>query len=262
MYTGSEIGQGYAGDEDNGETSAWHLFAALGLYPLQMGSENLVLGSPQFTKATLHLEGAKDLVIKAPKNSNENIYVQGVTIDGKTWDKTYVSHKELADGGTIEFDMGSRPSRWGTSPSAVPPSLTTGSAPATPIADKSGPGKGTVSASGSDGERLVDNDSGTQTTVAGDGWVEYRFSGTRVPVSFYTLTNGADGGSPSGWVVKGFNDGTDWKVLDRRSGEEFAWQQATRPFKLESESRFNRIRIEFTGTSGEQITLSEVELLG
>ena len=174
MYTGSEIGQGYAGDEDNGETSAWYLFASLGLYPLQMGSENLVLGSPQFTKATLHLEGGKDLVIKAPKNSNENIYVQGVKIDGKRWDETYVSHKELADGGAIEFDMGSKPSRWGTSPSAVPPSLTTGSEPAAPIADRSGPGKGTVSASGNDGETLVDNDSGTQTTVAGDGWVEYR----------------------------------------------------------------------------------------
>ncbi|WP_328530059.1 GH92 family glycosyl hydrolase [Nocardioides sp. NBC_00368] len=262
MYTGSEIGQGYAGDEDNGETSAWHLFASLGLYPLQMGSENLVLGSPLFTEATLHLEGGKDLVIKAPDNSTENIYVQGVTIDGKAWDKTYVSHKELADGGTIEFDMGPRPSRWGTSPSAVPPSLTTGSEPARPIADKSGAGRGTVTASGNDGETLVDNDSGTQTTVAGDGWVEYRFSGTKVPVSFYTLTNGADGRSPRGWVVKGSNDGTDWKVLDRRSGEKFDWQQATRPFKLESESRFNRIRIEFTGPAAEPITLAEVELLG
>ena len=164
--------------------------------------------------------------------------------------------------GTIEFDMGPRPSRWGTSPSAVPPSLTTGSEPATPIADRSGAGKGTVSVSGSDGETLVDNDSGTQTTVAGDGWVEYRFSGSKVPVSFYTLTNGADGRSPSGWVVKGSNDGTDWKVLDRRSGEKFDWQQATRPFKLESESRFSRIRIEFTGSAAVPITLSEVELLG
>ncbi len=262
MYTGSEIGQGYGGDEDNGETSAWYLFSALGLYPLQMGSENLVIGSPLFTKATLHLEGGKDLVVKAPENSTENIYVQGVKIDGKKWDKTYVSHKELADGGTIEFDMGSSPSSWGTKRSAAPPSLTEGSKPATPIADRSGPGKGTILTSGSDGEILVDNDSGTETTVAGDGWVEYRLNKKRVPVSFYTLTNGVAGGSPTGWVVKGSMDGTSWKVLDERSGEKFDWQQATRPFKLGSEARYNRYRIEFTGSAGDRITLSELELLG
>ena len=56
MYVGSEIGQGYPGDEDNGESSAWWLFAALGFYPLQMGSEHLVIGSPLFSRATVHLQ--------------------------------------------------------------------------------------------------------------------------------------------------------------------------------------------------------------
>ena len=78
LYTGSEIGQGYHGDEDNGEQSAWYLFSSLGFYPLVMGSGEYAIGSPLFTKMTVHLEGGKDLVIKAPKNSAKNVYVQGL----------------------------------------------------------------------------------------------------------------------------------------------------------------------------------------
>ena len=67
LYTGSEIGQGYHGDEDNGEKSAWYLFCALGFYPLVMGSAEYAIGSPLFTKATVHLENGKQIVIKAPE---------------------------------------------------------------------------------------------------------------------------------------------------------------------------------------------------
>ena len=82
LYLGSEIGQGYAGDEDNGETSAWYLFSALGFYPLQVGSENYVIGSPLFKQATVHLENGRDLVVKAPNNSERNVYVQGLKLNG------------------------------------------------------------------------------------------------------------------------------------------------------------------------------------
>ena len=77
-WAGGGIGQGYAGDEDNGEMSAWYIFNALGFYPMQTGSTNLVLGSPLFTKATVKLEGGKSLVINAPENSTKNIYVQSL----------------------------------------------------------------------------------------------------------------------------------------------------------------------------------------
>ena len=82
LYLGSEIGQGYAGDEDNGETSAWYLFSALGFYPLQVGSPYYAIGSPLFTKATVHLENGKDIVVNAPENSARNVYVQGLKVDG------------------------------------------------------------------------------------------------------------------------------------------------------------------------------------
>ena len=113
LYLGSEIGQGYAGDEDNGETSAWYLFSALGFYPLQMGSPYYAIGSPLFKKATVHLGRGRDLVVRARNNSPRNVYVQGLRLNGRRYDRTYLRHEDIAHGGTLEFDMGPRPSRWG-----------------------------------------------------------------------------------------------------------------------------------------------------
>ena len=90
LYLGSEIGQGYAGDEDNGETSAWYIFSALGFYPLQVGSPYYAIGSPLFTKPTVHLENGHDLVVSAPNNSARNVYVQGLTVNGAPQDAAYI----------------------------------------------------------------------------------------------------------------------------------------------------------------------------
>ncbi|MGW4750384.1 glycoside hydrolase domain-containing protein, partial [Streptomyces sp. NPDC004290] len=120
LYTGSEIGQGYHGDEDNGEQSAWYVFSALGFYPLVMGGGEYAVGSPLFTKATVHLENGKDLVIKAPRNSTRNIYVQGLKVNGKAWTSTSLPHTLLAKGGVLEFDMGPRPSSWPLAPGRQP----------------------------------------------------------------------------------------------------------------------------------------------
>ena len=98
LYLGSEIGQGYPGDEDNGEMSAWYVFSALGFYPLVMGSPEYAIGSPLFTKATVHLENGRDLVVKAPDNSAKNVYVQGLKVNGKTWNSTALPHSLLAAG--------------------------------------------------------------------------------------------------------------------------------------------------------------------
>ena len=118
LYVGSEIGQGYGGDEDNGETSAWYLFSALGFYPLQVGSENYAVGSPLFKQATVHLGGGKDLVVRAPKNSDKNIYVQGLKLNGKAIDRAWLRHSEIAGGGDARvrhgpaaLEVGDRPGR-------------------------------------------------------------------------------------------------------------------------------------------------------
>src|SRR5688500_9973558 len=182
MYVGSEIGQGYPGDEDNGESSAWWIFAALGFYPLQMGSENLVIGSPLFTKATVHLKNGRKLVISAPGNSDANVYVDGVTVNGKAWNRTVIPHRLLSEGGHIEFTMSSTPGAWARDAASLPPSLTTGDAPPAPLADLTGPGRGsaTASAPGTKPGALFDNTSRTEAVFSGAApiSVAYTFDGT------------------------------------------------------------------------------------
>ncbi|TGD80778.1 GH92 family glycosyl hydrolase [Hymenobacter wooponensis] len=112
---------GYCGDEDNGQTSAWYVFSALGFYPVCPGTDQYVLGAPLFPKATLHLPSGKDIVLNASKNSSENRYVNQLTMNGKTYDKNYLSHEELLKGATLDFDMSATPNKSrGTKADAAP----------------------------------------------------------------------------------------------------------------------------------------------
>ncbi|MBW3130803.1 GH92 family glycosyl hydrolase [Hymenobacter profundi] len=115
---------GYCGDEDNGQTSAWYVFTALGFYPVCPGTDQYVLGAPLFPKATLHLPSGKDIVLNAPKNSDQNRYVNQLTMNGKVYDKNWLSHEELMKGATLDFDMTSTPNKTrGTSNAAAPFSM-------------------------------------------------------------------------------------------------------------------------------------------
>ncbi|GHV51325.1 alpha-1 2-mannosidase [Bacteroidia bacterium] len=100
---------GYCGDEDNGQTSAWYVFSALGFYPVCPGSNEYVMGAPLFKKATLLLEGGKEFVIQAPANSNENIYIQSASLNGKNYTKNFLKHADLTAGGELYFQMGEAP---------------------------------------------------------------------------------------------------------------------------------------------------------
>ena len=100
---------GYCGDEDNGQTSAWYVFSALGFYPVCPGTDQYVAGSPLFKRATLHLENGKKLVIDAPGNSAENIYINSATLNGKEYTKLYYRHADLLHGGTLHLDMSPTP---------------------------------------------------------------------------------------------------------------------------------------------------------
>ncbi|WP_107420009.1 GH92 family glycosyl hydrolase, partial [Streptomyces carpinensis] len=243
LYVGSEIGQGYHGDEDNGEQSAWYLFSSLGFYPLVMGSGDYAIGSPLFTKATVHLENGHDLVINAPKNSAKNIYVQGVRFNGKTWNSTNLPHSLLSKGGVLEFDMGPQPSKWGTDRDAAPVSITTGDKAPTPRADVL---KG-------DGA-LFDDTSSTDATVT---TVDLPVTDPAKAVQ-YTLTSSADRTkAPTGWTLQASDDGTHWQTVDKRSGESFTWDKQTRPFTIAQPGTYQKYRLVLDGAS----TLAEVELL-
>ncbi|MEO6070814.1 MAG: GH92 family glycosyl hydrolase [Chitinophagaceae bacterium] len=117
---------GYCGDEDNGQTSAWYLFSALGFYPVCPGTDQYVFGTPLFKKATITFDGGKKLVINAPNNSDRNNYVQSIIWNNKVWDKNWISHFDLLKGGTLNFNLNAIPNKTrGTTASSFPFSLTT-----------------------------------------------------------------------------------------------------------------------------------------
>ncbi|MCB7135086.1 GH92 family glycosyl hydrolase [Cellulosimicrobium marinum] len=270
LFTGSEIGQGYPGDEDNGEMSSWWLFSALGFYPLQVGSAEYAVGSPLFDKATVHLPDG-DLVVNAANNSVDNVYVQSLAVDGEAVTSTSLSQEDLSGGATLDFVMGPEPSDWGTGEDDAPPSLTEGDEAPEPVQDATTAGLGTTTVADGDASTgaaaLVDNTSGSRTTFAtSTPTVTWSGNGIRPTVGSYTLTSGASGtASPAAWTLEGSDDGETWTTLDERSGEEFHWALQTRPFTVAEPGAYAHYRVAVTatagGTSGAALSLAEVELL-
>ena len=115
---------GYCGDEDNGQTSAWYVFSALGFYPVCPTTDQYVLGAPLFPKATLHLPGGQDVVLNAPANSAENRYINRLTVNGQEYSRNWLSHRELVKGAVLNFDMAPQPNKArGTQPGDAPFSM-------------------------------------------------------------------------------------------------------------------------------------------
>ena len=102
---------GYCGDEDNGQTSAWYVFSAMGFYPVCPGSNQYVLGTPYFNKVTLHLENGNTMTIDAAGNSRSNRYIDSMTLNGKPYTKNYLTHGDIMKGGTIVCAMSAEPNR-------------------------------------------------------------------------------------------------------------------------------------------------------
>ena len=109
MYTPGP--DAYCGDEDNGQTSAWYVFSALGFYPVCPGTDEYIMGAPLFKKATIHLENGKDIVINAPENSDKNIYIDQMSVNGANYTKNFLSHKELMKGSVIDIKMSATPNK-------------------------------------------------------------------------------------------------------------------------------------------------------
>jgi predicted alpha-1,2-mannosidase len=250
-YLGSEIGQGYPGDEDNGEMSAWYIFGALGFYPLRMGSPEYSIGSPLFTRATIHLESGKDIVINAPSNDAGTVYVRSVHIDGTPHSSPFIPHAKLSGGAVLDFEMSTEPTGWGDG-------ATTATTPS-PLTDLTG----TATASdGTDTANLFDDTTRTQVTFrTAEPTVEYTVDGDPRPVSIYTLTSGGKRGDPRSWVLEGSDDGEQWHVLDTRRDEGFRWRRQTRPFALERPRAHSRYRLRITRGTGRRISLAQWELL-
>lgn len=121
---------GLCGMDDNGYLTGWYVFSALGFFPLDPASGNYVIGSPVFEKVTLHIQepggtGKGEFVIEAHNASDENIYIQSATLNGKPLNKTWFRHSDLVPGGQLVFEMGPAPNKkWAANPDAAPPSVT------------------------------------------------------------------------------------------------------------------------------------------
>ncbi|MDR1887374.1 MAG: GH92 family glycosyl hydrolase [Prevotellaceae bacterium] len=117
----SSAPDGYCGDEDNGQTSAWYVFSALGFYPVCPGSGEYVLGSPLFKNVTLNLHNGRKVNVKAPDNDKSKRYVSSMTVNGRNHTKNYITHETLTSGANIEYKMSESPNvKRGTDESDFP----------------------------------------------------------------------------------------------------------------------------------------------
>jgi predicted alpha-1,2-mannosidase len=102
---------GYCGDEDNGQTSAWYVFSSMGLYPVAPATPEYVIGAPLFKSITVNLENGNKIEISAPENSMENRYIRSIKMNGETYGKNYFTYDALQEGANIHFEMDKLPNK-------------------------------------------------------------------------------------------------------------------------------------------------------
>ncbi|WP_457565472.1 GH92 family glycosyl hydrolase [Caldithrix abyssi] len=119
LYTANP--DGLCGNEDCGQMSAWYIFSAMGFYPVCPGLKEYVFGSPVFDKVTIYLENGRQFTIKTENNGKDNLYIQSVKKDDLSYSKTYITHDDILNGGTLTFKMGDKPNKyWGVHKDDLP----------------------------------------------------------------------------------------------------------------------------------------------
>ena len=115
---------GIPGDDDGGATSSWYVLSAVGFYPVCPGSPVYEIGSPLFTRSTIHLGNGKTFQVIANHTSNRNKYIQSATLNGTPLNRPWFKHADIANGGTLILEMADKPNlQWGSSPADAPPSM-------------------------------------------------------------------------------------------------------------------------------------------
>lgn len=115
---------GLSGNDDAGQMSSWLVFSMVGFYPVCPGMPYYVIGSPSFEESVITLENGKKFTIKAKGASEKNIYIQSATLNGQPYDKSYILHKDIMNGGILSFVMGDTPNKeWASATGSLPPSL-------------------------------------------------------------------------------------------------------------------------------------------
>ncbi|MBE9402825.1 GH92 family glycosyl hydrolase [Brachybacterium sp. p3-SID1565] len=247
LFVGEQIGQGYPGDEDNGEMSAWWLLTALGLYPLQLASGRYHVVAPLFDRAEVRPLGGAAFTVVAEGQAPAHPYVTSLTVRGREHSVAAIEHAQLH--GELRFTLAADPGDWGE----VPPSPT----------PEGGHPEALVDLLETDPEDpLLDDDSRTERHWDTASCV---IDLPRLPgpgrARFLTLTSGAEeGGDPIAWRLEGSDDGSSWTLLDERSDQHFRWRRQTRPFEIASPQECTHHRIVVIAAEG-PLRLAQVELL-
>ena len=275
LFVGEQIGQGYPGDEDNGEMSAWYVLNALGLHPLRVGSPEWALGSPLYERAHVRPLGAEGFEVHARDWTPESVYVDSVALvtDGgrRTIGTSSIAHADLA-GATLEFTMADARPADGSRPGVGPaPSVTAPGEAPRPLVDvaravRIEDGPEDAQAGTAPLASLVDDTSTTvEHLVPSDGEtpgislvVDLREA---VSARFLTLTSGqARHRDPSAVTVSGRTADGTWVTLRPRSEVRFAWPRQTVPLLLEAHPPVSAVRLHLEGPA-EGIDLAELEVL-
>jgi len=256
-YVGAEIGQGYVGDEDNGEQSAWYTYSALGFYPTALATGQYTVGSPLFKKVTLHLETG-DVTITANNNSTENIYIASCTVNGEAWNKPYLTQEMFDNGANIVFEMTNQPTMWGTGTENLPYSLTPYGESVNYLTDTT---KNATVQSSRSVKALTDDTSDTSVTFGGTAEITFTYP-SAVKAQIITLTSGKSSNlaAISSYKLEASNGG-GWVTLDERSDISFEWTQYTRPFLIPEEKQGDYTQYRIT-INGANLIFSECEVIG
>ncbi|MDR1157653.1 MAG: glycoside hydrolase family 92 protein [Oscillospiraceae bacterium] len=295
-YSGEAIGYGYMGEEDNGAFASWYVWASLGLYPLDLGSGQLVISSPTFQKITITNDSGKKITINAPNNSFENLYIQSMKVNGEDYRKLYLEEDLLKQDLVIDYVMGPTPNE--TWFHEAPPSLTEGDGAPDILTDLTYEGiplqntaipanqSGAVvsvtniALTGNDSAYYLfddmssstGNNSGQQMTkttydakfTARSASVTY-YDPAAPKVEMYTLTSSNTANAdPKDWILSASNDGIEWIELDKRDDEIFNWRRYTRPFVIDEakQGNYKYYKLDIIDASGaENLMLAELEFL-
>ena len=239
LFRGSALGQGYPGDEDNGEMSAWYLFALSGLYPLQVGTSRYALSAPHVPLTRWRLPGG-DLVIRAYGDGD---VIQRVSVNGEDWQRSWIDHADLVGGCEIAVWLGTTPTGWASEVGDSAPSLTGWGERPRPWRDLSGTGtlSGTPSAPAL--AALVDDVGDTPVPLHPGDEVTWTIDGHE-RVEAYTVTLAEPtGDTPLAWRVETRDHDGSWWVADRRSDESFEWPGQLRPFLLDEPTATTGLRL-------------------
>jgi putative alpha-1,2-mannosidase len=255
LFVGSEIGQGYPGDEDNGEMSAWYLFAVLGLYPLVPGTGEMVLTPPLLPRVTLHPQGREHPLEITTENAGAP-YVREVRVDGEVWERVAVPADVLASARHIAFVLSDEPTGWARD--SRPTSISTELGLRSPLRDLL-----VVEAGG-----VTDDRGDTVVVLAPGEHVELALFEPAV-VSLYTVTlAGEPAGLPAvpdpvdaAWRLEGVTADGTVVPLDLRE-ETFDLACQTRPFRTRAAEGGGEVVVAVRVTALSEVELSQIEVFG